>query len=369
MSEKLRIKLQKLKAITIVWMLIAIVFALMEHFTLVSSYSLGTQNEYSFQSNLTFHLVSSVMAVIFGASFLVFYIHEKFRERPYWQGIAAIVLTYIAVVTIITFVMGFVLVPSQAGLSFGESGFDAAYRAYLLDTVHLKNILAWSIVVGFTQLLLQMSDKFGHGLMWDSIKGKYHKAQEEERIFMFLDLKSSTATAEKLGNRLYHEFLKDYFSDITNAILYNKGEVYQYVGDEVVVTWKMNAGLEQQHCLKCYFDIRWSIDKKKEKYLQKYGMIPEFKAGLHSGKVVAGEIGIIKRDITYSGDVLNTAARIQAKCNEFEVPILVSKSLLDLFQGKIPFITTEMGDIALRGKASRVALSTLGALPQDSKGF
>ena len=357
-SEKLRIKISKLKSIAVAWTFMAIVFAVVEHFTLTSDFSLGTTNSYSFKVNLLFHLGATSIAIGLGASFLVFVIHERFRERPYWWGILAVVSWYITVVAIITLIMGLVLVPLNTGVLMSDEAFGSAYRAYLLDTVHLKNMLSWSVVVGFTQLLLQINDKFGHGVLWSLIRGRYHRAREEDRIFMFLDLKSSTTTAEKLGNRLYHDFLRDYFSDITNAILYNKGQIYQYVGDEVVITWRKEEGIADNHCLKCYFDIKKSIEKKRAKYENKYGFIPEFKAGLHTGKVIAGEVGIIKRDITYSGDVLNTAARIQSKCNEFGVPILASKALMDLFPENLPIKRKSIGEIELRGKSLKVMLST-----------
>lgn len=362
MNEKLRIKWSKMKVISLAWLSMAIVFALVEHWTLMSSFSIGTTDQYSFAMNLVFHIASTLIAIVLGATFLIFYMHDRFRERPYWQGIFTIMVVYITIVTIITFVLGLVVVPQNTGIGIGEKGFGEVYVAYLTDTIHPKNILAWSIVVGFTQLLLQINDKFGHGILGSLILGKYHKAREEERIFMFLDLKSSTATAEKLGNRLYHDFLRDYFSDMTNAIIFNKGKIYQYVGDEVVITWTKTDGITDYHCLKCYFDIKGSIEKNRKKYENKYGFIPEFKAGLHSGKVVAGEIGIIKRDITYSGDVLNTAARIQAKCNEFNVPLLASEELFKLFPSDIPFKQERLGDIELRGKTLKVSLSTFSVM-------
>jgi adenylate cyclase len=54
---------------------------------------------------------------------------------------------------------------------------------------------------------------------------------------MFVDLLSSTTIAEALGNEKYHNLLHDFYADITNPIIYNKGEIYQYVGDEVIVSW------------------------------------------------------------------------------------------------------------------------------------
>ena len=59
--------------------------------------------------------------------------------------------------------------------------------------------------------------------------GKYHKPIQEDRIFMFLDMKSSTTIAEKIGHVKYFEMLREYYSDLSNPIVQYHGEVYQYV--------------------------------------------------------------------------------------------------------------------------------------------
>ena len=89
--------------------------------------------------------------------------------------------------------------------------------------------------------------------------------------------------AEQLGDETYHELLKDFFSDITNPILDNNGEIYQYVGDEVIVAWKYEDGIKDNQCVKCFFDIKVHINNLREKYLKRYGLVPAFKAGIHCG--------------------------------------------------------------------------------------
>jgi len=153
--------------------------------------------------------------------------------------------------------------------------------------------------------------------------------------------------------------LHDFYADITNPILYNKGEIYQYVGDEVIISWQLPTGRTNNHCLQCYFDMRKTIIDLKEKYTSKYGFVPDFKAGLHFGKVIAGEIGIIKREITFSGDVMNTTSRIQNKCNEYRVKILSSDELLQLLSYNNDYLRIPIGDVELKGKESKIALSTL----------
>ena len=58
----------------------------------------------------------------------------------------------------------------------------------------------------------------------------------EDRVFLFLDLEGSTQLAERLGSALYFELLRRCLDDLTEPILETEGEIYQYAGDEIVVT-------------------------------------------------------------------------------------------------------------------------------------
>ena len=93
-----------------------------------------------------------------------------------------------------------------------------------------------------TLIMLMVNDKYGPGVFVDFLLGKYFKPRREERIFMFLDLRSSTTIAERLGEEKYFSFIKDVFKDATPSILDSRGEIYQYVGDEIVISWKMENG-------------------------------------------------------------------------------------------------------------------------------
>ena len=44
----------------------------------------------------------------------------------------------------------------------------------------------WAVVVSFTQFMLQVNDKFGPGILWKFITGKYFHPREEEKIFDIL---------------------------------------------------------------------------------------------------------------------------------------------------------------------------------------
>jgi len=192
--------------------------------------------------------------------------------------------------------------------------------------------------------------------------GKYRKPIGEHRIFMFLDIKSSTTLAERLGLENYYALLNDFFNDISEPVQTTNAEIYQYVGDEVVFTWRTKEGINNSNCLKIFYNIRQNIYGKRKYYRDKYGVLPDFKAGLHVGEVISAQIGDIKREIVYNGDVLNTSARIQEQCNVFKRELLISGSLLNQLDINNEFTAEKIDTIKLRGKEKSIELYSLAQM-------
>ena len=232
-------------------------------------------------------------------------------------------------------------------------------RIFLTGLDFIKLFVTWGLIFFGTIIALLIYDKYGPGNFRSLLLGKYFHPREEERIFMFLDIRSSTTIAEKLGDQQYFRFIHDFIHDATEPILYAKGEIYQYVGDEIVVSWQMKNGLKQANCISCYFAVKEAIQTKKEWYLKEYDCIPEFKAGFHYGSVISGEIGTVKKALAFSGDVLNTASRIQSECNKHELDLLLSDDLLKLLPLAKKYQAKSIGTIQLRGKTDGVGLSTI----------
>lgn len=184
--------------------------------------------------------------------------------------------------------------------------------------------------------------------------GLHHQPREVSRIFMFLDLKGSTSIAEKLTNKAYSAFIRDFFNDISDAIIMYGGEVYQYVGDEIIVVWPIQKA--NSNCIKSFFKMAEIIDGKRNSYQSKYNTVPEFKAGIHAGPVVVTEVGKQKKEIVYHGDVLNTASRIEGKCEVLEHQLLISEDLLQYIDLENDFIVEEKGDIEMKGKSRKMVL-------------
>nr|WP_236065541.1 adenylate/guanylate cyclase domain-containing protein [Niastella soli] len=169
-----------------------------------------------------------------------------------------------------------------------------------------------------------------------------------------MDLKSSTLIAETLGHLKYSAFIRDSMLDINEVVPRFNAQIYQYVGDEVVVTWTVEKGKLPLYCIQFFFACEAKFASRAEYYLKEYGRSPQFKAGLHMGKVTAVEVGEIKRDIAYHGDTLNTTARIQSICNENNKYFLTSRYVLEHSAVERYYDTRSLGMMVLKGKKQAI---------------
>jgi adenylate cyclase len=222
--------------------------------------------------------------------------------------------------------------------------------------VFVRLLTGYGILSLFTSLFYQLSNKIGRPALLRLFLGRYHHPVAEQRIFLFVDVKGSTTLAEELGNERYSQFIRDFFFDMGAPIVAHRGEIYQYVGDEVVVTWEWTPGIEQARCVRCFFAMQHAIDLRRDYYLRTYGAVPAFKAGLHGGPVMATQVGAVKTELVFHGDVLNTTARIEAKCNALHSRLLLSASLCEALPHPAEFHFQPLGGFPLRGKAGTVAL-------------
>jgi adenylate cyclase len=213
--------------------------------------------------------------------------------------------------------------------------------------------LAISLVSNFMD---ELHRKLGRDAIYNLIFGKYHQVKQEERLFLFIDLNHSTDIAEEMGEMEFSHFLQDYFYDISEPIARYFGRIYQYVGDEAVVTWPLKKGVKFAVCVRCFFAVQKQIRRYQSQYEKRYGKVPEFKAALHGGNIVVSEVGKYKSEIAYHGDVLNTTARILSKCHELESGLLVSDWVLEQVEMPKYLKADDMGPFQLKGKQQEINL-------------
>lgn len=273
------------------------------------------------------------------------------RQRPY--GVVIAVQTFISLINVTLVLIGLVIANGIASKEeFGFSDFKLR-----LMSANYGVILIYYTLISFVLIMAKQIDrKFGPGNLRKLVAGTFYHPREVESIFMFLDLKDSTAQAERLGHLQFGSLIQDCFIDMSVVSSF-KAQFYQYIGDEAILHWDVADGIENANCLQAYFAFSHRLEERREYYQSRYGFNPQFKAGVNIGLATVLEVGEIKREIAYLGDILNTAARIQGQCNNFRENLLISESL----RGRLSSVPdlldiAAIGEVELRGRTEAVHL-------------
>ncbi len=338
------------------------------------------------------HVITWVLAYSFFAliTFLIFLDDPNSRIREF--GLFQIMLWGVYVGIFIGLLLGFIdqvflkrMINSKRSVAFVILLKSFIYSLTILGTI-LVGAATWVSIYGnetfieklshskfrfastfvysvFITILInfisQVNRKFGPGILLPMFFGKYHQPKVEERIFMFLDMKDSTTYAEQLGHVRFSQLIQDCFHDLNLIVPDFDAEIYQYVGDEAILSWKPKQGIKDLNCIAIFFAFQQKLAENILEYQGKFDLVPEFKAGVNVGEATIAEVGDIKREIAYHGDVLNTAARIQGVCNTFGKALLISENLASLLTFTDKFQKELVGEVSLKGKARPVKIYSI----------
>ena len=345
--------------ITVFWTLAGALDALNTQALAVSQYMDPTE-VYDFNSSFWVSVISAAVTAILSGAILLFYLRDLFLTKSFGAALVFNSIVISALNFLFSAIFYDLFLSAKLQVSPLASNVIQETQSILRSGFYGKNLIFWTLITFLTIVFLHVNDKYGPGVLGKLLTGRYHNPLEEERVFLFADINHSTAIAERLGHIRFFNLLNDFFRDITNSIIDTGGEIYQYVGDEIVISWPIKRGVNNANCIRCFYFMQEAIQKKDPKYLEKYGEVPYFKAGLHAGLVTSGEIGVIKKDIVYSGDVLNTTSRIINLCHQYDTRILLSKYLLDKLNLPPHDLAPErMGIFELKGKRQKVEIYTL----------
>jgi adenylate cyclase len=299
-----------------------------------------------------------IQATLFG---LLFNMINAFSDRP---AIRRKPLGKIILLKSVLYLIGIIFTELFVLLVFDLLGLGSFKNWSLYRSVPSLNFFIsfftyFVVSVLFINFFLQMNRKIGHDNMYKLLLGRYHKPHGEKRIFMFMDLKDSTKITEKLGHKTYSQFIRQCFHDLTDIILKYRAEIYQYVGDEVVLSWLEDKGFKNFSCIKTFYEFKRVLNQKHAFYLKTFNTFPEFHAGLDYGFVTVSEIGDLKREIAYHGDILNTAARLLGQCKPLGRDLLFSGNVYDKIKTNDGPEMELVGEVRLRGKKNPESIYTI----------
>jgi adenylate cyclase len=308
-----------------------------------------------FKSHLLREIAVFTMSCGMGYLF-VYTLKNVFRKRSPFVNFIFKSMILLVAAFIINFLVHFV----DSVFVMGK-GTEAAVRISLNEILQIKllmqKILYWLILFAVTQLYMEVNEKYSPGVFIDIIRGKYMQPKAEKRIIMFMDLKDSTPIAEKLGHVENFKFIRDFIFHVSMALIEHDGRIYQYVGDEIVVSW-LYEKKNTRKCMAAIIEARKNLQRNGDQFRNRYDIVPEFRVGLHMGDVTVGEIGIIKKDLAMSGDTMNTTARIRSACNELNQKFIMSKDFMDNSDLK-EWQGESLGIVELKGMANGIELFSI----------
>jgi len=232
-------------------------------------------------------------------------------------------------------------------------------RGFLVSKTSLSTGVQLTTSLVASLFYAEISEHMGPRVLTNFITGRYHTPKDERRVFLFSDMKASTSITERLGHARYFEFLRAYYAALADAIVEHEGEVYQYIGDEIVVSWTERAALRDADCVRCVLRMKRDLRARADWFEDRFGVAPDFRAGLQVGAVTTGEIGALKKEIVFTGDVLNQTARIQALCKPLGADLLVGDELVARLGARDGWAFRSVGRQVLRGKDQSVELFAL----------
>jgi adenylate cyclase len=317
-----------------------------------------------FDVNTTTVLILRVF-LIFGiclimAWLLVYLLKRMARHLPLWISLCLKILILLAAAFVLNFLLHFTYIWLIEKQPTPEDINELNYYYYEIfqTSLVITQLARWLAVFLFTILFIEVNEKYSPGVFFDILSGKYLTPKVENRIVVFIDLANSTTIAEQLGNTKYFRFIRDFIYFISTALLENNGQIYQYVGDEVVVSWKVKDARANRRCVKALLDCKKILLQNKTYFKRRYGVIPEFRAGIHAGEVTVGEIGVIKKDLAMSGDIMNTAARLRSFGSELGQHFVASREFVVAcnLNGEL---AVPLGKFDLKGKESATEIYSL----------
>jgi adenylate cyclase len=297
-------------------------------------------------------------------------------------GVSYGILLTVPIAGISLFVLQGPMRPWLGGLSFtaGLMVRSAIFAAIILPTLffQLGSVIAgvrvdpthkglwiaivFSIVfVILANLTIGITNIIGPRAFLNFIVGRYHTPLEENRFVLFVDIAGSTGLAERLGGIAIHRLLDRTFRLLTLSVIDYRGEVLNYVGDEVIVTWPEKSGAVDCRPLQCFMAMRDELARASSQLEREFGVVPRIRGSLHFGPVIVGEIGDLKRAIVFNGDVMNTAARLEELSRGVEGGFLASRAAMDRFASRPPFAVRDLGRLPIRGRADGIDVVGIGA--------
>ena len=356
LSPNARRTIRRVVPFGVIWFLVDHVFSV-SNYAAVGSFSADSHEAIQLDAGIYVFasLASAAVGCLVGVIELLF-LNRAFSTRSLGAKLVGKTLFYVAFLTVVVVVLYPIAAAMEMGTGLNDARVWERLGAFAVSMESLSTGVQITTSLVVSLFYAEISEHLGARVLTNFLTGRYHTPKRERRVFLFSDMKSSTAITERLGYARYFEFLRAYYDTLADAVVQHEGEVYQYIGDEIVVSWPEEAGLRDGNSVRCALAMREALRARAGWFEERFGVAPDLRAGVQTGDVTTGEIGALKKEIVFTGDVLNQTARIQALCKPLGEDVLVGDALATRLDRVDRWGLRSVGDHELRGKHHPVRL-------------
>jgi adenylate cyclase len=149
-----------------------------------------------------------------------------------------------------------------------------------------------------------------------------------EVTILFTDIRSFTTISEKMDPQHLVGLLNEYFTEMVGIVMQEDGVVDKYIGDAIMAVFGAPVPKpgDAVNAVRAAVRMRRALVTLNQRLVAR-GMSPlRTGIGIHTGEVVAGNIGSEKRmEYTVIGDAVNLASRLESSTKELGVNVLMSE--------------------------------------------
>jgi adenylate cyclase len=183
--------------------------------------------------------------------------------------------------------------------------------------------------------------------------------EEKKVTILFSDLRNFTPLSESLAPGELLEVLNAYLTSVSQIVDQHRGVVDKYIGDALMALFGAPLEMEDQadQALTAALEMRAALADLNQRLFQPKGFILGFGIGIHTGVVVAGNVGSPERyNYTVIGDDVNVASRLQTLTRnpDYDTDIIVSDATLR--ECTMRFQTRALGEASVKGKQQPVLI-------------
>lgn len=215
----------------------------------------------------------------------------------------------------------------------------------LSDKEKMRNLLGKVVSPEIANKLLQDGVKLG--------------GEEREVSVLFCDIQGFTHLSESQPATEVVKGLNVFFSEVSDIIEAHHGIIDKYIGDAVMAVF--SAPLDDpdhaDNAVRCGIELSRCGSKLQDRLPPGMKTGYRFGIGIHSGSVVAGNIGSANRlNYTVIGDTVNIASRVEGQTRVFDTPMIVTEATMQRCKG-IEFL--KLDTVQLKGRERAVTLYTV----------